>query len=111
MLPASVQPVALIRRYCTAKLALEDKEDHVRIAAIRKLDDAETLAKAAELPDKGWDCPGWEAALRLSQIAPERAVEPLVQMMKSGETLQNVKQKLTPTQLPLEYSILRDRLS
>ena len=40
-----------------------------------------------------------------------RKVEEMVQMMKSGETLQNVKQKLTPNQLPLEYSILRDRLS
>ena len=72
-----------------AKLALEDKEDHVRIAAIRKLDDAETLAKAAELPDKGWDCPGWEAALRLSQIAPERAVEPLVRLMKRDRKSDN----------------------
>ena len=40
-----------------------------------------------------------------------RKVEEMVQMVKTGESLQNVKQKLAPSQLPLEYSILRDRLS
>jgi ParB family chromosome partitioning protein len=40
-----------------------------------------------------------------------RKVEEMVQMMKSGESLQNVRQKMAPSQLPLEYSILRDRLS
>lgn len=40
-----------------------------------------------------------------------RKVEEMIQMMKSGESLQNVRQKMTSNQLPLEYSILRDRLS
>ena len=40
-----------------------------------------------------------------------RKVEELVQAMKSGDTLQTAKQKVNPRQLPLEYSILRDRLS
>lgn len=40
-----------------------------------------------------------------------RKVEEMVQMMKQGESLQNVRQKMAPNQLPLEYSILRDRLS
>ena len=40
-----------------------------------------------------------------------RKVEEMVQMMKSGESLQNVKRTIAPNQLPLEYSILRDRLS
>lgn len=40
-----------------------------------------------------------------------RKVEELVQAMKNGDTLQTAKQKVNPRQLPLEYSILRDRLS
>jgi ParB family chromosome partitioning protein len=31
--------------------------------------------------------------------------------MKKGESLQDVKKIIDPKQLPLEYSILRDRLS
>ena len=40
-----------------------------------------------------------------------RKVEEMVQALKSGESLQNVKRTIAPNQLPLEYSILRDRLS
>ena len=41
-----------------------------------------------------------------------RKVEEMVQMLKNGENLQTVKRTVAPTsQLPLEYSILRDRLS
>ena len=40
-----------------------------------------------------------------------RKVEELVQTIKSGETLQSAKKIVAPRQLPLEYSILRDRLS
>jgi len=41
-----------------------------------------------------------------------RKVEEMVQMVKNGENLQAVKRTVAPsTQLPLEYSILRDRLS
>jgi len=41
-----------------------------------------------------------------------RKVEEMVQMLKRGETLQEVRKKVPPsTQLPLEYSILRDRMS
>lgn len=40
-----------------------------------------------------------------------RKVEEMVQMLKNGETFQNVKRSVVPQQLPLEYSILRDRLS
>lgn len=41
-----------------------------------------------------------------------RKVEEMVQRLKSGENLQAVKKAVAPTsQLPLEYSILRDRLS
>ena len=40
-----------------------------------------------------------------------RKVEELVQTIKSGETLQAAKKIVAPRQLPLEYSILRDRLS
>ena len=41
-----------------------------------------------------------------------RKVEEMVQMLKRGETLQEVRKKIPPTsQLPLEYSILRDRMS
>jgi ParB family chromosome partitioning protein len=41
-----------------------------------------------------------------------RKVEEMVQMLKRGETLQEVRKKVPPsTQLPLEYGILRDRMS
>lgn len=40
-----------------------------------------------------------------------RKVEELVQTIKSGETLQAAKKIVAPRQLPLEYCILRDRLS
>jgi len=41
-----------------------------------------------------------------------RKVEEMVQMLKNGENLTAVKRTVAPsTQLPLEYSILRDRLS
>ena len=41
-----------------------------------------------------------------------RKVEEMVQMLKSGENIQSIKKAVAPnTQLPLEYSILRDRLS
>jgi ParB family chromosome partitioning protein len=41
-----------------------------------------------------------------------RKVEEMVQMLKNGENLQAVKRTVaTSSQLPLEYSILRDRLS
>ena len=40
-----------------------------------------------------------------------RKVEEMVQMVKNGDTLQNARKTVAPNQLPLEYSILRDRLS
>ena len=41
-----------------------------------------------------------------------RKVEEMVQMLKNGENMQAVKRTVAPSsQLPLEYSILRDRLS
>ena len=40
-----------------------------------------------------------------------RKVEELVQAMKKGDSLQEAKKTVAPRQLPLEYSILRDRLS
>ena len=40
-----------------------------------------------------------------------RKVEEIVQQLKNGETVQAVKKSATSAQLPLEYSILRDRLS
>ena len=41
-----------------------------------------------------------------------RKVEEMVQMLKSGENIQSIKKTVSPNaQLPLEYSILRDRLS
>ena len=41
-----------------------------------------------------------------------RKVEEMVQLLKNGENLQSVKRTVAPsTQLPLEYSILKDRLS
>ena len=40
-----------------------------------------------------------------------RKIEEIVQRMKKGESLQEVKKLIDPKQLPLEYSILRDRLS
>ena len=41
-----------------------------------------------------------------------RKVEEMVQMLKSGENIQTVKKNTaTVSQLPLEYSILKDRLS
>jgi ParB family chromosome partitioning protein len=41
-----------------------------------------------------------------------RKVEEMVQMLKNGENLQTVKRTVAPnSQLPLEYAILRDRLS
>lgn len=41
-----------------------------------------------------------------------RKVEEMVQMLKNGENMQTVKKNVAPSsQLPLEYSILRDRLS
>ncbi len=41
-----------------------------------------------------------------------RKVEEMVQMLKNGQNLQSVKRSVSPnSQLPLEYSILRDRLS
>ena len=41
-----------------------------------------------------------------------RKVAEMVQMLKSGENIQSIKKTVSPNaQLPLEYSILRDRLS
>ena len=40
-----------------------------------------------------------------------RKVEELVQLLKNGENLQQAKKTAGVTQLPLEFSILRDRLS
>ena len=40
-----------------------------------------------------------------------RKVEEMVQMVKNGDSLQNARKTVAPSQLPLEYSILRDRLS
>lgn len=40
-----------------------------------------------------------------------RKVEEMVQRVKKGESLQEVRKLISPNQLPLEYSILRDRLS
>ena len=40
-----------------------------------------------------------------------RKVEEIVQQLKNGETIQAVKKSVPSSQLPLEYSILRDRLS
>ena len=40
-----------------------------------------------------------------------RKIEEIVQRMKKGEPLQEVKKFVDAKQLPLEYSILRDRLS
>ena len=40
-----------------------------------------------------------------------RKVEEMVQMVKNGDSLQNARKTVAPNQLPLEYSILRDRLS
>jgi ParB family chromosome partitioning protein len=40
-----------------------------------------------------------------------RKVEELVQLIKNGENLQQAKKTAGVTQLPLEFSILRDRLS
>ena len=40
-----------------------------------------------------------------------RKVEELVQAMNKGDSLQEAKKAVAPRQLPLEYSILRDRLS
>ena len=40
-----------------------------------------------------------------------RKVEELVQAIKRGDSLQEAKKKARPQQLPLEFSILRDRLS
>ena len=40
-----------------------------------------------------------------------RKVEEMVQRVKKGEPLQEVRKFISPNQLPLEYSILRDRLS
>ena len=40
-----------------------------------------------------------------------RKVEEMVQMVKNGNSLQNARKTIAPNQLPLEYSILRDRLS
>ena len=40
-----------------------------------------------------------------------RKVEELVQAIKRGDSLQEAKKKVRPQQLPLEFSILRDRLS
>ena len=40
-----------------------------------------------------------------------RKVEEIVQAMRQGETLAGAKKIVAPRQLPLEYSILRDRLS
>ena len=40
-----------------------------------------------------------------------RKVEEIVQQLKNGETIQAAKKSVKSSQLPLEYSILRDRLS
>ena len=40
-----------------------------------------------------------------------RKIEEIVQRLKKGESLHEVKKFVDPKQLPLEYSILRDRLS
>ena len=83
---AAVGRPELIDQAVLARLALEGDSPGTRALAIKKLDDVSVLLKAIESnrrSDGGWGYTGWSAALRLSEIAPDSAIELLVKMMKS----------------------------
>lgn len=67
-----------------ARIALEDREARVRQAAVANPRFADLGALAGIAGDVGLGLAPlrWSAALRLSELDPERAVEPLVALMK-----------------------------
>ncbi len=64
------------------EVALRDESVYNRIYAVDRLKDPDALARIAGAGQEKGDVPRWLAAVRLSRIAPERAVEPLVRRMK-----------------------------
>ena len=96
---AAVENPGMTDQAALEKIALEDEWTSVRESAIRKLDGVPALERIANFKGKPETvsvlslatgktyqaeahrtC--WTAALRLSEVAPDRAVEPLVKLMK-----------------------------
>ena len=73
------------------RVALEDGDVEVRLAAINRVAGADTLARIAgeDVPDDRR--PGWKAALKLLEIAPDRAVAPLVRLLKADAHSENAR--------------------
>ena len=67
-----------------AEIAKKDRDAFVRQAAVTnpRFSDVEVLAGIAQGDSPGTDTLRWSAALRLTELAPERAVGPLVELMK-----------------------------
>ena len=76
-----------------AKIVLNDDSDHVRGEAIRKLNDVPALLKATERADGNWDSSSWKAALKLSEIAPDEAIAPMVRLMQRDRGSMNSNSK------------------
>ena len=74
----------LERPTALAEIAKKDREACVRQAAVAnpRFSDVEILAGIARGDSPGTDTLRWSAALRLTELAPERAVGPLVELMK-----------------------------
>ena len=64
------------------KVAMESGNDLVRQKAVEMIDEAPILAAVAGAPGDKYHWAAWTAALKLSRIAPEQAVEPLVRLME-----------------------------
>ncbi len=65
-----------------AKIALEGKDDDVRACALTRVTDPDVLYSIAVSGNKTGDVLRWVAAEKLSHIDAERAVGPLVELMK-----------------------------
>ncbi len=59
---------------------------NVRLGAIEKLEDTDALTQIADDSDEHGEL-RWPAGLRLSRLAPERAIAPLVKMMAASQAL------------------------
>lgn len=64
------------------QIALECEDIPARVAAIQKVRDAAILERIADEEGRNNHSASWEAALRLAQIAPARAVDVLVRLME-----------------------------
>ena len=65
------------------RVALEDGDGEVRLVAVYKVTDADTLARIAGEEAPGDYNPCWKAAMKLTELAPDRAAAPLVRLLKA----------------------------